>query len=100
MTAYGVKKGTFANYLANQIRISEVPQKEIAEAYIKQLTDAKVFPAPIVTQVTELKGFYPAEDYHQDFVKHHPTHPYVVQNSLPKLEKLKKQFPELVKKQS
>jgi peptide-methionine (S)-S-oxide reductase len=75
-------------------------QKEIAEGYIKQLMDAKVFPAPIVTQVTELKGFYPAEDYHQDFVKHHPTHPYVVQNSLPKLEKLKKQFPELVKKQS
>ena len=50
--------------------------------------------------MTELKGFYPAEDYHQDFVKHHPTHPYVVQNSLPKLEKLKKQFPDLVKKQS
>jgi len=75
-------------------------QKEIAEAYIKQLNEAKAFSHPIVTLVTDLKGFYPAEAYHQDFVKNHPTHPYVMQNSLPKLEKLKKDFPELIKKQS
>src|SRR6266446_5633555 len=76
----------------------DAEQKRIAEAYIQQLQQAKVFSKPIVTEVTDLKGFYPAEDYHQDFVKRHPDHPYVVVNALPKLDKLKKQFPELLKK--
>jgi peptide-methionine (S)-S-oxide reductase len=76
----------------------DAEQKRVAEAYIKQLDGANVFHKPIVTEVTELKGFYPAEEYHQHFVKRHPNHPYVVVNALPKLEKLKKQFPELVKK--
>lgn len=73
-------------------------QKRVAEAYIKQLDGAGVFKKPIVTQVAELKAFYPAEDYHQDFVAHHPDHPYVVANSLPKLHKLEKTFPELFRK--
>src|SRR5438876_111852 len=51
-------------------------QKQIAEAYIQQLQQVKVFSKPIVTEVTGLKGFYPAEEYHQDFVKRNPTHPY------------------------
>src|SRR5579859_2081728 len=76
----------------------DAEQKRIAEAYIKQLEEAKVFHKPIVTEVAELKGFYPAEEYHQHFVQRHPNHPYVVVNALPKLEKLKKQFPGLVKK--
>lgn len=74
-------------------------QKRIAEAYIKQLNEAEVFKKPIVTEVTALPHFYPAEAYHQHFVKLHPDHPYVVQNSLPKLDKLKKQFGPLLKKQ-
>src|SRR5712692_9527964 len=73
-------------------------QKRVAEAYIKQLEEAKVFNKPIVTEVTELKRFYPAEEYHQDFVKQHPTHPYVVANAIPKLQKLKKEFTPLLKK--
>ena len=73
-------------------------QKRVAEAYIKQLDEAKVFHAPIVTQVTELKAFYPAEEYHQDFVKRNPDHPYVVVNAIPKIQKVKKEFPALVKK--
>ena len=73
-------------------------QKRIAEAYIKQLTDAKVFGKPIVTQVSELKAFYPAEEYHQDFVKRNPAHPYVVVNALPKIQKTRQEFPELLKK--
>ena len=73
-------------------------QKRIAEAYIQQLGQAKVFAGPIVTEVSALKGFYPAEEYHQDFVKRHPEHPYVVANAIPKLEKLKKQFGPLLKK--
>jgi peptide-methionine (S)-S-oxide reductase len=74
-------------------------QKRIAEAYIKQLNEAGIFKKPIVTEVTALTRFYPAEAYHQHFVKLHPDHPYVVQNSLPKLDKLKKQFGPLLKKQ-
>jgi peptide-methionine (S)-S-oxide reductase len=73
-------------------------QKRIAEAYIKQLTEAGVFHKPIVTQVSELKAFYPAEDYHQDFVKRNPDHPYVVVNAIPKIQKTRKEFPALIKK--
>jgi len=74
-------------------------QKKIAEAYIRQLGQAKVFTHEIVTQVAALAAFYPAEEYHQDFVKRNPHHPYVMVNALPKLEKLKKQFPQLIGKQ-
>src|SRR5438034_5912744 len=76
----------------------DAEQKRVAEAYIKQLDDAKVFQKTIVTEVTELKGFYPAEEYHQQFVRRNPNNSYVVVNAYPKLEKLKKQFPELLKK--
>jgi peptide-methionine (S)-S-oxide reductase len=68
-------------------------QKRVAEDYIRQLTDAKAFAAPIVTQVAPLKGFYPAEDYHQNYLALHPTQPYIVYNDLPKLDALKKEFP-------
>jgi peptide-methionine (S)-S-oxide reductase len=73
-------------------------QKRVAEAYIKQLDEAGVFKKPIVTQVVPLKAFYPAEEYHQDFVARHPDHPYVVVNSIPKLHKLEKTFPDLYRK--
>ncbi len=73
-------------------------QKRTAEAYIAQLSAAKVLSGPIVTQVVPLTKFYPAEDYHQDFVKNNPNYPYVVVNALPKLEKLKKLYPDLIKK--
>jgi len=69
-------------------------QKEIAQAYIAQLTAAKAFPAPIVTEVTPLPAFYMAEAYHQDYLARHPTQPYIVYNDLPKLDDLKKHFPE------
>ena len=70
-------------------------QKRIAEAYMKQLTDANVFSKPIATELAKLPAFFAAEGYHQDFVKHNPRHGYVVVNSLPKVEKLKKEFPQL-----
>ena len=76
----------------------DVEQKRIAEAYIQQLNEARVFSKPIVTELTEFKKFHTAEPYHQDFVKRHPKHSYVVVNALPKLEKLSKEFPALVKK--
>jgi len=70
-------------------------QKKIAEAYITQLEAAKLYPQKIVTQVVPLKGFYPAENYHQDYLKHHQDSPYIQINDLPKIANLKKQFPQL-----
>ena len=70
-------------------------QKRIASAYIAQLDQAKVFSKPIVTQVAALKGFYRAEDYHQDYALHHPENPYIQVCDRPKIDSLKKQFPEL-----
>jgi len=72
-------------------------QKRVAEAYIKQLDEAKAFDAPIVTTIEPLPAFYPAEAYHQDYVVHHPDNPYVQQNSIPKIEKVRTKFKDLVK---
>ncbi len=70
-------------------------QRRIAAAYIAQLDNAKIFSGRIVTQVTPLKGFYPAEEYHQDYALHHPDNPYIQVCDRPKVEMLKQQFPEL-----
>jgi peptide-methionine (S)-S-oxide reductase len=70
-------------------------QKRIAEAYIAQLEKAGVFPRPVVTQVVPLRGFYPAEGYHQDYAANHPNNPYIVYNDAPKVAHLHQQFPEL-----
>jgi peptide-methionine (S)-S-oxide reductase len=70
-------------------------QKKIVEAYIAQLTAAKIYAQKIVTQVAPLTAFYPAENYHQDYVKHHSNDPYIVINDLPKLAAFRKEFPEL-----
>jgi peptide-methionine (S)-S-oxide reductase len=75
-------------------------QKRIAEAYIKQLGDAHVFDRPIVTEVAALGRFYPAEGYHQQFVKRNPNYPYVVYNDLPKLAMLKQEYAAMLKSQS
>ena len=76
---------------------ADAAQKEVAERYIDQLNHAKVFPKPIVTQVTPLEKFYRAEAYHQNYLALHPTQPYIVYNDLPKLEQMKKDFPQLYK---
>jgi peptide-methionine (S)-S-oxide reductase len=68
-------------------------QQRVADAYIKQLTAAKTFSRPIVTQVAKLSAFYRAEEYHQDYLAHHPNQPYIVINDQPKVAALKKQFP-------
>ncbi len=70
-------------------------QKQTAGKYIAELTTAKTFSAPIVTQVAALDAFYPAEDYHQNYLARHPTQPYIVANDQPKVENLQKLFPEL-----
>jgi peptide-methionine (S)-S-oxide reductase len=70
-------------------------QKNTALSYIDQLNKAKVFSGPIVTQVVPLKAFYPAEEYHQNFLERHPDNPYIVYNDLPKLRALQQEFPNL-----
>jgi peptide-methionine (S)-S-oxide reductase len=70
-------------------------QKRIADAYIAQLDAEKTFPGKIVTEVTPLKGFYRAEDYHQDFALKNPHNSYIQICDIPKIEALKQQFPEL-----
>jgi peptide-methionine (S)-S-oxide reductase len=73
-------------------------QKRIAEAYISQLEQAKLFPLPIVTQVVALKSFYDAEMYHQDYARFHPDDPYIANYDALKVEQLREQFPDLYKK--
>ena len=70
-------------------------QKKIAEAYIQQLNAAKSYNGRIVTRVVPLDGFYPAEKYHQDYLKRNTGNPYIMINDIPKLQNLKKEFPEL-----
>jgi len=69
-------------------------QQKVAQSYIKKLTDARTFSDPIVTQVVALEQFYPAEGYHQNYLALHPYQPYIVFNDMPKLEELRKKFPE------
>jgi peptide-methionine (S)-S-oxide reductase len=70
-------------------------QARVAKAYIAQLNQARVYEAAIVTKIEPGREFYAAEDYHQDFLTTHPTHPYIVYNDLPKIEDLKHVFPDL-----
>src|SRR6476661_4779397 len=70
-------------------------QKRIAAAYIDQLTKAKAFSRPIVTEVSALKAFNVAEDYHQDYARLHPYQPYIVINDAPKVKNLKRDLASL-----
>jgi len=73
-------------------------QKRIAEAYVAQLDAAQVYSRKIVTQIAPFEAFYRAEEYHQEYLANHPNEPYIVYNDLPKLDRLKQQFPELYRK--
>jgi peptide-methionine (S)-S-oxide reductase len=70
-------------------------QNRIAEAYISQLDQSHAFARPLVTRVERLRGFYPAEAYHQDYLIHNPTQPYIAIYDLPKIENFRRTFPEL-----
>jgi len=78
----------------SEIFFASPAQERIAKAYVAQLTQAKVYPSPIVTKIEPLKTFYPAEDYHQDYLIHNPRQPYIVYNDLPKIEALKQAYPQ------
>jgi len=72
----------------------EIPSRR-ADDYIAQLNGEHVFDVPIVTKIEPGRDFYPAENYHQDFLARNPRYPYIVINDLPKIENLKRLFPEL-----
>lgn len=76
---------------------ADAPQRDAAAAYIAQLDAARVFPRPIVTTLEPLVAFFPAEAYHQDFVRHNPGHPYIRAAALPKIAKLCRLFPQRVR---
>ena len=76
---------------------SDDEQKRIAQAYIDQLNEAKVFGRTIVTEVAVGTAFYQAEAYHQDYARIHPNDSYIMVNDLPKVANLRKQFPDLYK---
>lgn len=71
---------------------SDPQERKVVEAYIAQLNAAKVYKKTIATTLEPLQGFYPAEEYHQDYLTLHPSQPYIVFNDLPKIENLKKIF--------
>ncbi|MFL6353082.1 MAG: peptide-methionine (S)-S-oxide reductase MsrA [Bryobacteraceae bacterium] len=73
-------------------------QKKVAEAYIQQLENAKIFSKRIVTQLVPFQGFYAAESYHQHYLDRNPNSPYIMYNDLPKLAALKKQYPQMCKR--
>lgn len=79
----------------SSIFYSNDEQKRIAEAYIAQLDNAKVFKHRIETKVVPLQGFYPAEAYHQNYAALHPNQPYIMFNDAPKVEHLRQEFPDL-----
>lgn len=72
-------------------------QKKVAEAYIKQLNDAKAFKDPVVTTLEPLTGFYKAEEYHQDYVTLHPDQPYIRQCALPHMQHVREEFKDWLK---
>jgi peptide-methionine (S)-S-oxide reductase len=79
----------------SEIFYSDDNQKRIAQAYISQLERSHAFARPIVTRVDPLKGFYPAERYHQDYLINNPTQPYIAIYDVPKIQNFRQTFPEL-----
>ncbi|HLZ76573.1 peptide-methionine (S)-S-oxide reductase MsrA [Phenylobacterium sp.] len=77
-----------------EIFYSTPDQQRVAEAYIKQLNDAHVYRKPIATRVDPLKGFFNAEDHHQDYLVRHPENPYIPAYDIPKVVALRQVFPD------
>jgi peptide-methionine (S)-S-oxide reductase len=78
----------------SEIFAADAAQRRAAETYIAQLSQSHAFSAPIVTRISNLHGFYRAEPYHQDYLIHHPNQPYIVVNDLPKIDKLRRLYPD------
>ena len=80
---------------SSKIFVRDGGQQRLAERYIAQLNQSGAFSAPIATRIGRSEGFYPAEAYHQDFATLHPGHPYIAAVDRPKLDALRRLFPDL-----
>jgi len=87
----------FGTQYRSMILFNNEEEQKIAENFKNELEASGKFNAPIVTQIVKLEKFWPAEDYHQDYERNNPSHPYVMQVSIPRLNRFKAQFPELLK---
>jgi peptide-methionine (S)-S-oxide reductase len=87
----------FGNQYRSVIFYNNAEEKAIAEAAKAEIAKSGQYKKPIVTEITKLDKFYIAEDYHQDYVRNNPTQPYVVGVSVPRFERFKKKYPELLK---
>jgi peptide-methionine (S)-S-oxide reductase len=96
LNAQGPDRGT---QYRSAVFFADPVQERVARDYIAQLDRAHVFARPIVTTLEPLSKFYAAEDYHQDYLFHHPQQPYIAINDLPKIENLKRLFPTLYRAQ-
>lgn len=94
INAQGPDEGT---QYRSAIFINDKIQEKIAKDYIDQLNKTQIFKNKIATKIELGKNFYPAEDYHQDYLEHNPMKPYIVFNDLPKIKNLEKLFPQLYK---
>ena len=94
LNAQGPDEGT---QYRSAIFINDKIQEKIAKDYIDQLNKMQIFKNKIATKIELGKIFYPAEDYHQDYLEHNPTKPYIIFNDLPKIKSLEKLFPQLYK---
>jgi peptide-methionine (S)-S-oxide reductase len=83
-----------AHYRAALIPLN-AEQRQVATAYLRQMASSGVWSRPIVVEIEAAKTFYPAEEYHQDFAKKNPRHPYILRWDVPKVEALKEKFPSL-----
>jgi peptide-methionine (S)-S-oxide reductase len=82
----------------SEIFVSGAEQQRVAQAYINQLSQSKIFTQPIATKLTTLTKFYPAEEYHQNFMVQNPNYPYILVHDRPKIDRLQREFPELVQR--
>lgn len=95
LNAQGADKG---RQYRSAIFYRDPQQKDVAAAYIRQLDEARVFPAPIVTTLEPLEAFYEAETYHQNYAARNPSQPYIAYAAAPKVEKLRARLPDRLKK--
>lgn len=87
----------YGSQYRSAIFYTSIEQKKLALEFIDAINKSKAMPKPVVTEVVPLKAFYEAEAYHQNYLVNNPDEPYIVANDIPKIEALKKKFPELYK---
>ncbi|OHD73966.1 MAG: peptide-methionine (S)-S-oxide reductase [Spirochaetes bacterium RBG_16_67_19] len=97
-TQFNFQGPDYGTQYRSAIFYADAAQRRVAEEYIRSLDKGRVYGKKIVTQLSPLEAFYPAEDYHQDYLRQHPTQPYIMMWDLPKIAALEKEYPQLLEK--